>query len=213
MTGDDIPPSGLDHIVLATPQLDTTVAEFTRRTGVRPAPGGSHPGLGTRNHLVGLGGDRYLEIIGPDPEQPVPARPRPFGIDRLTGPVVATWVLRTSDLEAAVARSRLRGYDPGAVRGMSRQRPDGGVLQWRLTDPAAAHPSGLVPFLIDWQDGAHPARAAPGGLALTGFAIETPQPVVIGRLLAALDVATVPRPGPRQLRFALSTPRGPVTFG
>ncbi|MFD8740899.1 VOC family protein, partial [Streptomyces sp. NPDC059618] len=47
-------PARFDHIVLATPDLAATVAEFTRRTGVVPAPGGVHVGLGTRNHLVGL---------------------------------------------------------------------------------------------------------------------------------------------------------------
>jgi hypothetical protein len=51
-------PAHLDHLVLATPDLAATVAHFTERTGVEPAPGGAHVGLGTRNHLVSLGGSR-----------------------------------------------------------------------------------------------------------------------------------------------------------
>ena len=75
--------AGIDHIVLAVPDLADGVAGFEGLTGVRPV-GRSHEGLGTANFLVGLGVGAYLEIIGPDPDRPRPGRPRPFGIDDLT---------------------------------------------------------------------------------------------------------------------------------
>jgi hypothetical protein len=65
----------IDHVVLAVPNLADGVAEFRRLIGVDPVIGGSHTNLGTANYLVGLGGGAYLEIIGPDPDQPDPARP------------------------------------------------------------------------------------------------------------------------------------------
>ena len=77
-------PSDLDHLVYAVPDLAAGVAAITALLGVAPSPGGPHPGLGTRNFLVSLGESCYLEIIGPDPEQPQPSRPRPFGLDRLS---------------------------------------------------------------------------------------------------------------------------------
>jgi len=92
----------LDHLVLAGPDLEQAVAWFADLTGVPPARGGSHVGLGTANCLVGLGGAAYLEIIGPDPEQPSPDGPRPFGLDELAAPQVITWAMRVEALTSAV---------------------------------------------------------------------------------------------------------------
>jgi hypothetical protein len=77
----------IDHIVYGVPRrLAQAVAWFTGLTGAQPARGGSHEGMGTANFLIGLGAGAYLEIIGPDPDQPQPVGGRWFGIDRLTPP-------------------------------------------------------------------------------------------------------------------------------
>ena len=135
----------LDHLVYATPDLAATVADVTRRTGVAPAPGGAHVGLGTRNYLVGLGGPYYLEIIGPDQEQPDPAHPRPFGIDRLSAPRMVTWAIRPPDLDAAVTAVRAVGHDPGPIRAMSRRRPDGILLVCTITRGWSPKTAGCPP--------------------------------------------------------------------
>ncbi|WP_327085082.1 VOC family protein [Nonomuraea sp. NBC_01738] len=146
----------MDHLVYATPDLAPTVAEVERLLGVKPAEGGRHVGLGTRNHLLGLGGRSYLEIIGPDPEQPHPGAPRPFGIDTLDAPRLVAWAVEPDDLDATVAASRARGYDPGTPFAMSRRTPSGDLLEWRLA--FAAEPDPVIPFLIDWGTTPHPRR-------------------------------------------------------
>lgn len=206
-----IPPR-LDHLVLATPDLASTVAEFSRRTGVVPAPGGVHVGLGTRNHLVGLGGCAYLEIIGPDPRQPAPAGPRPFAVDGLDTPRTITWAISPPDLDGAVAAARARGYDPGEVREMSRRRPDGTVLEWRLTDGGDPHPSGLVPFLIDWGSTVHPSASGLPVTPLLEVSATAPDPDEIRALLTALGTELSLVEGPVGLSFTVDTPNGPVTF-
>ncbi|BCM70302.1 MULTISPECIES: VOC family protein [Streptomyces] len=207
-----IPPL-LDHLVLATPDLGATVADFARRTGVRPAPGGVHLGLGTRNHLVGLGGRSYLEIVGPDPEQPEPDGPRPFGVDRLAGPSVLTWAISPPDLDAAVAEARARGHDPGPVRPMSRRTPDGTVLRWRLTDGGPGEASGLVPFLIDWGDSRHPAASGLPVTPLLAVSASAPDPEEVRGRLAVLGTSLVLGTGPAALSFTVDSPNGPVVFG
>jgi hypothetical protein len=208
----DTIPAHLDHLVLATPDLAATVADFTRRTGVRPALGGTHVGLGTRNHLVGLGGTAYLEIIGPDPEQTDPEGPRPFGVGLLPAPRTVTWAISPPDLDAAVAAARARGYDPGDAEPMSRRTPDGALLRWRLTNGGAAHPSGLVPFLIDWGSSPHPTDSGLPVTPLLSVSATAPDPDGIRPLLAALDTELALTRGPVGMSFTVDTPRGPVTF-
>jgi len=205
-------PPWLDHLVLATPDLAATVADFTRRCGVAPAQGGVHVGRGTRNFLVSLGGTGYLEIIGPDPDQPTPSEPRPLGVDGLTSARTITWAISPPDLDTTVAAARARGYDPGSVRPMSRRRPDGTLLEWRLTDGGTAHPSGLVPFLIDWGTSPHPTASALPTTPLLAVSATAPDPDEIRPLLAALDTALPLAPGAVGLSFTVDSPNGPVTF-
>jgi hypothetical protein len=197
-----IPPL-LDHLVYATPDLAATVAEFARRTGVTPAPGGAHVGLGTRNYLVGLGGPRYLEIIGPDPQQPEPAGPRPFGVGDLSAPRMVTWAISPPDLDATVAAAHSAGVATGPVRGMSRRRPDDTLLEWRLTTGESV----VVPFLIDWGSTVHPSSGLPG-VTLLGMSACTPDPAEVHRRLSALGTALALTEGPDRLVARIDTPTG-----
>jgi hypothetical protein len=176
----------LDHLVLAVPDLADAVAEFARRTGVEAAPGGSHVGLGTANHLVDLGGGSYLEIVGPDPSQPDPDQPRPFGIDDFDAPRLVTWAIRSDDIDALIAQARADGYDPGEPNAMSRRTPDGDLLEWRLTYPQLAVGAGLVPFVIDWRNTPHPTSRGLPRTQLVAFGAAHPDPASVRPALAAL---------------------------
>lgn len=200
--------AALDHLVLGTPDLAGTAAWIEERTGVTPSPGGQHVGRGTRNMLCSLGASSYLEIIGPDPEQPQPAAPRPFNIDGLTEPTMVGWAIAVPDMEVELATSRARGYDPGPATAMQRQRPDGVLLSWTLTAP----PSVTVPFLIDWGDSLHPATTAAPGLELVELQASHPSPGPLAETLEALGVTMGILRGQEMLLVELRGPLGAITF-
>ncbi|WP_307867839.1 VOC family protein [Umezawaea beigongshangensis] len=201
----------LDHLVLAGPHLPTLVADFERLTGVRPAPGGRHSGLGTANHLVGLGGAAYLELIGPDPDGDEPERPRPFGIDALTEATLVTWAIRPIEFDERIATARSGDYEPGSVRSMSRRTADGDLLRWRLTVPDDGH--GLVPFLIDWGSTPHPASGGLPEVALTSLSATHPSPSDVLRALDVLGADLEVVPGTRAgLRAVVHGLYGPVVL-
>lgn len=179
----------IDHLVYATPDLTDGVKRIEALLGVRATPGGQHPGEGTRNALVALGPTSYLEIIGPDPDQPKPDHPRRFGIDDLTAPRLVTWAAKGTNLTKLVADARRHGVPLGDVLPGSRRTPAGVLLSWHVTDQrAVAANNGLVPFFIDWGDTPHPAKGAASGATLISLRGEHPNPENVQRLLSELGL-------------------------
>jgi hypothetical protein len=193
----------IDHLVYATPDVDATVAELSGRLGVRAAVGGRHPGRGTRNALIGLGPRCYLEIVGPDAEQAAPAGPRWFLIDELSSARLVAWAVRSDSL------AELPGLGP-IVSG-SRQRPDGQLLAWRFTDPMVRVAGGVMPFLIDWGSGPHPADLLPREVRLLELRLEHPEPAALNAALSAVGFTVHAGPRPK-VSATLETPRGTVVL-
>lgn len=198
----------VDHIVYAVPDLDQGVGAIEQRLGVGAAPGGRHEATGSHNALLGLGGASYLEIIAPDPTNPNPPRPRAFNLGEGGRPRLAGWATRSTAIEETVARAHAAGYDPGPIQDLSRRRPDGVLLEWRLTRSAAGGEF-VLPFVIDWGSAQHPSTTSPQGAVLRGLAIEHPDPDRIARALAALGVDVEVRPASAPALVAtIETPGG-----
>jgi hypothetical protein len=178
----------VDHLVYATPDLQLGIDAVEKQLGIKATAGGQHPGLGTRNALVALGPTSYLEIIGPDPEQPKPSGPRRFGIDDLNAPRIVRWVVKSSDLGAIADNAARAGVTLGPLASGSRRRPDGVVLAWRYTDPATVVADGLVPFFIDWGASPHPALTAARGATLAQLRAEHPDARRVQRMLDDLGL-------------------------
>ena len=204
----------VDHIVLATPDVDDTSDRLATTLGVRGVPGGKHPEWGTRNVLIALGDQVYLEVIGPDrhalPEEP----PRPFGLDTLRVPRLATWSVRGRALEALVAQARAVGIDLGGVQRRTRRRPDGVLLGWNMTDVDAPRADGIIPFFIDWGVTPHPATTSPRGGTLVGLRARHPDVAGVRAMLASLGLALDLEAGDApDLIATIATRRGEIQIG
>jgi glyoxalase-like protein len=202
----------LDHLVYGVPDLAAGVRAVATLLGVEPVPGGRHPGNGTQNYLLGLGGRAYLEIIGPDPEARTP--PGSFGLATLTAPRLVTWAIRPADIEGTVTRARAAGHDPGDVRSMSRRTPDGALLEWRLATIEPCPRDGLVPFLIDWGTAQHPTEAKLPEVQLESLRGEHPDVDGVLRDLRAVDAHLDVLEGPEPaLRATIAGANGTIELG
>jgi hypothetical protein len=201
----------VDHLVYATPDLERGVAEMEKLLGIKATPGGRHPGRGTRNALISLGPKAYLEIIGPDAEQPAPAQPRTFGIDDLTASRLVTWAANGRDLEGLHKEAASNGIALGPVANGSRQRPDGVLLSWQFTSPLTILGDGIVPFFIDWKDSPHPAAGSAQGARLIALRAEHPDPERVAAMLKKLGLdVPVARAEKPALIATIESPRGRV---
>lgn len=205
-------PCFIDHLVITAPTLESGAVFIKEALGVEMQPGGKHPKMGTHNSLLRLGESTYMEVLAIDPEAPPPGRPRWFELEGLkpdSPPRLATWVARTTDIEAAVQA----GTEPlGPVEPMSR-----GTLHWRITTPADGrfNLDGAAPMLIQWPDGMHPAASMPdSGYSLAELQIFHPEPERITALLDSIGfegplTVSVPSDGePAHLIAQIQTPTG-----
>lgn len=206
----------IDHLVIATPDIPTAVADIGRDWGVDLEVGGSHSGRGTRNVLTGLGGATYLEVIGPDEGQAKPPFARPMGVDDVTEARLVGWCARPQvPLDDAVETLEMLGFPVTPISAMDRRRPDGVVLNWRLTFPFVGHPHhGTVPFLIDWGGSPHPAATLRHRCSLVALNISHPAAPRLHAALSQLGNTSQMRivQGDPGITAEVLTPNGVVTL-
>lgn len=195
--------SRVDHLVYATPDLNRGIEQIEKLLGVRATAGGQHPRWGTRNALIALGPNSYLEILAPDPEQPVPQEPRPFGLDELNESRLVAWFINTRDLSQLRAEAVRKGVPLGEVKSGSRRRPDGVELSWQFTDPGVLVADGIVPFLINWGDSPHPAGTAASGAELVSLRAEHPDVRTVRGMLRHIGIDLPVKQGVRAALIAV----------
>ena len=201
----------IDHLVYASPILEQGMEEIESLTGVKPVIGGRHPQWGTWNALISLGPDMFFEIISLDPAQPNFNGPFIFELDIITESKLVRWVAKSDNISEQVNFAKAAGFSLGAVMDGQREKEDGTLLQWSLTDPVANPGDGLVPFLIDWKDTPHPGNATPEGCSLVRLSGVHPNPEIIRKQLYTIDLELEMKTGKNPALIAeLQTPKGVV---
>jgi hypothetical protein len=200
----------VDHFMWAAADLESASAEFERLTGVRPAFGGKHPGFGTQNALVSLNNRTYMEVLALDPQQ-TPEHFIAREIALLESPAILAFHIERSDLEGAAAIFSEMNIKYSGPFDLSRQRPDGSTLRWRVLIPESAVFQHALPIFIDWMEAPHPSETAPGGCELTHFEVGHPMTTELRSLYQKLDVnLPVVEAKIAYAKATLDTPKGEV---
>ena len=201
----------LDHFIYAGRELEPMMATFEGLTGVTPAKGGRHPGLGTMNALASLGADVYFELLAIDPSQTLNNN-MGARINALPYPRLFAYMLKGRELEV-VRKALLEHGITADLFDASRDTLDGKTLRWRLLVPHENPFGDFVPKCIDWLDSVHPAGTSVPGCTFESFEMGHPQAdrlrSLLGALGADLSVEYADRP---YFRLRIRTPKGPLVL-
>jgi len=149
----------LDHLSYAAgPEgLAACVQRIGARLGAGFTDGGLQPSFGTRNFVLPLADETYLEVVEAL-DHPAAER-APFGravlARKRAGGGWMAWAVRVPDIgpvEQRLGRPAAHGH---------RRRPDGFDLRWRQIGITDVTEDPQLPFFVQWEtdDGHHPSAA------------------------------------------------------
>ena len=156
----------LDHLSFAAGPdgLAATAERIGELLGTRFVDGGVHPRFGTRNMVLPLADDTYLEVVEVLDH---PASDKaPFGqavrARSLLGGGWLGWVVAVDDItvvEERLGRAAVAGH---------RYRPDGTELVWKQIGVNGLIADPQLPFFIQWDSPTtlHPSAGADGSFSL-----------------------------------------------
>jgi hypothetical protein len=177
-----------DHLIVWG-DVDRIATKLSRTLGVEPVDGGVHPGAGTRNALFATRDGVALEILGPDPGQPM--LPAWAPTDPTADGGLWWWAVRTdSPLEDVRSRLLHAGVATGGVEPGERLRPSGERLTWETVDPVDATLGHAIPFVIRRRE--RPSKPAVGACVIEDLRVLHPDPDGVRRVFAALGLSHAP---------------------
>lgn len=209
----------VDHVSYAAEHdgLQATAARLAERIGVEPVDGGIHPRFGTRNIILPLAHERYVEVVEVLDH---PASDKaPFGqVVRArseSGGGWLGWVVRVDDMaeqEARLGRESVQG---------NRHRPDGVELRWKQLGVKGLQGDPQLPFFVQWEEGVpHPSDDASTEVTIDSLQIAgDPDRVREWLGLPADYTSSViafefvsPHGTPGLMSVTFDTPRGEITI-
>ncbi|MEQ6902370.1 VOC family protein [Nocardioides sp. YIM 152588] len=161
----------LDHLSYAAGPdgLAATAERLGAALGREFVDGGIHPRFGTRNMILPLAGDMYLEVVEALDH---PASDKaPFGqavkARSALGGGWLGWVVAVPEIavvETRLGRSAVEGH---------RHRPDGTELSWKQIGINGLIADPQLPFFIEWETprDLHPSAGADEAFSLAGIEI------------------------------------------
>lgn len=160
----------VDHLIFATGPdgLKAEAARLADALGADYKDGGFHPRFGTRNHIIPLTDDRYIEVVEvlDHPAADKAAFGQAVRARSDMGGGWLGWVVSVAD----IAPFELR-LERSAVPG-SRQFPDGRRLEWVQIGIRGLIADPQLPYFLEWKsdDSLRPG-ALPGEVSLASVQI------------------------------------------
>ncbi len=179
----------IDHIVYCVFDLEEGIDYFENLLGIRPSIGGCHQSKGTKNALLNLGDQCYLEILAVDESNIDFNGERWMGIDLLKDPKITRWSMKSNDL--CDDSNILKQYSPdlGDIIEGSRLTENGELLSWKMIAPTSFPEIELLPFMTDWSTSdMHPTDTLQEGCKLENIFLFHPNPIDIEAVLKDLDI-------------------------
>lgn len=208
----------VDHVVYAAENdgARATAERLAAQLGVEGVDGGVHPRFGTRNVILPLLGDRYLEVVEVLDH---PASDKaPFGqvvrARSAAGGGWLGWVLAVDDISVQEQR-----FGRESVNG-NRHRPDGVELRWKQLGVKGLQSDPQLPFFVEWDSqvphpsGVGPTQATLRSLEIAGDPERVRDWIGVDRdyVPEGIDFDFVaPRGNPGILSVTFDTPNGSVT--
>jgi len=145
----------IDHIVYCVPDLEESVIRFNDFLGVTPSIGGRHLLKGTKNALINLGNQCYLELLAIDHLNKNITSNRWMGIDYIKESKITRWAIQSEDLIAD--QKILKTYNPemGFIEEGQRITQHNETLKWQMTIPLNKPKVELIPFVVSWKNSNH----------------------------------------------------------
>jgi hypothetical protein len=178
-----------DHIVYAVPDFDLALLGLSEKFGVKPVIGGRHLLHGTKNALINLGNQCYLEILAKDEENTTFKGSRWMGLDLITQPTITRWAVKSPDIEKGSVILKNYQSDLGQISSGERLTTDGSLLKWKMTLPTSEPEVDIIPFLLDWSESTfHPCDRLENECKLVSIDFYHPKPEVMQKLFISMSI-------------------------
>lgn len=146
--------------------LTATAERLAQQLGVAAVDGGVHPRFGTRNVILPLTDNRFLEVVEALEHPSVDKMPYGQAVKArsASGGGWIGWVVELDDMERPVAKLG-RGTTEGR-----RHRPDGTEITWQQIGVSDLVLDPQLPYFIKWDDtNVHPSKDGGSDASLKGM--------------------------------------------
>ena len=182
-------PRKIDHIVYCVANLDQAVIDLENMLGVKAMIGGAHITQGTKNALINLGQECYLEILAIDEDNIDIKAPRWMGIDLLQRSKTTRWALKSDNITDDSKALKNYNSDMGLVTGGSRKMTNGKTLTWQIAMPLSTPEIEIAPFIADWSASeAHPTDTLDQPCKLLELRLNHPNPGELQNLFDRMNI-------------------------